>query len=67
MDIPPTLQNLFSDEIVSINISEAVKCKSELERIIDLFGEESASVEIIIYILLGTRNIKTNDYLSKFC
>lgn len=55
MDIPPNLQNLFNNEVVSVDVSSAIKYKSELERIINLFGEESANVNITIYVSIGTR------------
>lgn len=55
MDIPPNLQNLFNNEVVSVDVSSGIKYKSELERIINSFGEESANVNITIYVSIGTR------------
>lgn len=55
MDIPPNLQNLFNNEVVSVDVSSAIKYKSELERIINSFGEESANVNITVYVSIGTR------------
>lgn len=55
MDIPPNLQNLFNNEVVSVDVSSAIKYKSEFERIINSFGEESANVNITIYVSIGTR------------
>lgn len=54
MDIPPNLQNLFNNEVVSVDVFNAIKYKSELEGIINSFGEESANVNIIINLLIGT-------------
>lgn len=55
MDIPPNLQNLFNNEVVSVDVSSAIKYKYELERIINSFGEESANVNITVYVSIGTR------------